>query len=306
VTTIHLFGASTPTGEAFRRQASWNQPPQQIKAYSRHDSALIHLDFRNPESFSFNSSDEDSIWVSFGPIWLLAGFFEYFDQKQPEILDKVKGVVACSSSSASTKQYAFNHYDKELVQKLKASEERIQAICQQRSIPSTIIRPTMIYGQVGAYQDSNISQLSKAMATYPFILFPNESGKRQPIHASQLAAIALKMAADTQTNALHTPKLLEVGGDETLSYFAILKRLQSSSNKEAEKRRCRLFTIPNQLFFFLAAPIALFSLKRYEAILRIGADLAGFTSAGSLLHQPPALFPVVDYPAGHGPTTLDA
>ena len=164
----------------------------------------------------------------------------------------------------------------------------------------------MIYGHVGAYQDSNISRLSKAIATYPFILFPKESGKRQPIHASQLAAIVLKIATDMQTNALSSSLLLEVGGDEELSYFIMLQRLQLSSNKESQKRRCKLFTIPNQLFFFLAAPIALFSLKRYEAILRIGADLAGFTSAGSLLHQPPALFPVVDYPAGHGPTTLDA
>ena len=104
---------------------------------------------------------------------------------------------------------------------------------------------------------------------------PKESGKRQPIHASQLAAIALKMAADIQTNPLDAPKLLEVGGDETLSYLTMLKRLQSSSSGEAVKRRCKLFTIPNQLFFFLAAPIALFSLKRYEAVLRIGADLAG-------------------------------
>ena len=163
----------------------------------------------------------------------------------------------------------------------------------------------MIYGHVGPYQDSNISRLSKAIATYPFILFPKESGKRQPIHASQLAAIALKMAADIQTNPLDAPKLLEVGGDETLSYFTMLKRLQSSSSGEAVKRRCRLFTIPNQLFFFFSAPIALFSLKRYEAVLRIGADLAGFTAAGSLLQQPPARFPVVDYP-GHGPDTLDA
>ena len=163
----------------------------------------------------------------------------------------------------------------------------------------------MVYGQVGRYQDSNISRLSKAIATYPFILFPKESGKRQPIHASQLAAIALKMAADIQTNPLDAPKLLEVGGDETLSYLTMLKRLQSSSSGEAVKRRCKLFTIPNQLFFFLTAPIALVSLKRYEAILRIGADLAGFTPAGSLLQQPHARFPVVDYP-GHEPETLDA
>ena len=162
----------------------------------------------------------------------------------------------------------------------------------------------MIYGHVGPYQDSNISRLSKALVTYPFILFPKKSGKRQPIHATQLAAIALKMASDIQTNPLEAPKLLEVGGDETLSYLTMLKRLQSSSSGEAVKRRCKLFTIPNQLFFFFAAPIALFSLKRYEAVLRIGADLSGFTPAGALLEQTPALFPVIN-PTGRGPENLD-
>ena len=305
MTIIHLFGASTATGEAFRQQASCSKHLQQIKAYSRNNPEMTPLDFRNPESFKLDSPEEDNIWVSFGPIWLLAGFLEYLDQKKPKVLHKIQGVIACSSSSASTKRYAFNAYDKELAQKLISSEEQIQAICQRNSIHSTIIRPTMIYGQVGRYQDSNISRLSKAIATYPFILFPKESGKRQPIHASQLAAIALEMATHIQANALAAPKLLEVGGDETLSYFAMLKRLQSAGSSEAVKRQCRLFTIPNQLFYFLAAPIALFSLKRYEAILRIGADLAGFTPAGSLLQQPAALFPVVDY-QGHGPNTLDA
>ena len=163
----------------------------------------------------------------------------------------------------------------------------------------------MIYGHVGPYQDSNISRLSKAIATYPFILFPKESGKRQPIHASQLAAIALKMAADIQTKASNTPKLLEVGGDEELSYFTMLKRLQPCSAEAPQKRRCRLLTIPNRLFFFLAAPIALFSLKRYEAILRMGADLAGFTPACSLLQQEPVLFPVADQPE-HEVENLDS
>ena len=304
MTVIHLFGASTPTGEAFRRQASCSKNLQPIKAYSRNNPELTPLDFRNPESFKLDSPEEDSIWISFGPIWLLAGFLEYLEQKKPKALYQIKGVIACSSSSASTKRYAFNAYDKELAQKLISSEERIQTLCQRNSVHSTIIRPTMIYGHVGPYQDSNISRLSKAIATYPFILFPRESGKRQPIHASQLAAIALKMAADIQTNPLDAPKLLEVGGDETLSYLTMLKRLQASNNGEALKRRCKLFTIPNQLFFFFAAPIALFSLKRYEAVLRIGADLSGFTPAGALLEQTPALFPVIN-PTGRRPENLD-
>ena len=96
MTVIHLFGASTPTGEAFRRQASCSKLPPQIKAYSRNNPELTPLDFRNPESFKLDSPEEDSIWVSFGPIWLLAGFLEYFEQKKPKTLQKIKAVIALS------------------------------------------------------------------------------------------------------------------------------------------------------------------------------------------------------------------
>ena len=180
MTVIHLFGASTPTGEAFRRQASCSKLPPQIKAYSRNNPELTPLDFRNPESFKLDSPEEDSIWVSFGPIWLLAGFLEYLEQKKPKALCKIKGVIACSSSSASTKRYAFNAYDKDLVQKLKSSEERIKTLCQRNSIHSTIIRPTMIYGNVGPYQDSNISRLSKAIATIHSFFSQKKAAKGSP------------------------------------------------------------------------------------------------------------------------------
>ena len=44
-------------------------------------------------------------------------------------------------------------------------------------------------------------------------------------------------------------------------------------------------SIPNRLFFALAAPLLLRSPKAFEAVLRISADLAGFTPSHSLLGQ---------------------
>ena len=102
---IHLFGASTPTGEAFRQQASCGKDPQQIKAYSRNNPELTPLDFRNPESFKLDSPEEDSIWVSFGPIWLLAGFLEYLEQKKPKALCKIKGAVSYTHLTLPTTPY---------------------------------------------------------------------------------------------------------------------------------------------------------------------------------------------------------
>jgi hypothetical protein len=48
------------------------------------------------------------------------------------------------------------------------------------------------------------------------------------------------------------------------------------------------------LFFLLSAPLLLHSPKAFEAVLRMAADLAGFTTAHQLLEQPPAPFPVLD------------
>ena len=58
-------------------------------------------------------------------------------------------------------------------------------------------------------------------------------------------------------------------------------------------RHCRICEIPNRLFFLLAAPLLLRSPKAFEAVLRIGADLAGFTRSHQLLDQPPQPFPVL-------------
>ena len=58
-------------------------------------------------------------------------------------------------------------------------------------------------------------------------------------------------------------------------------------------RNCRILEIPNRLVFLLAAPLLLRSPKAYEAVLRIGADLAGFTPSHQLLDQPPQPFPVL-------------
>jgi hypothetical protein len=54
-----------------------------------------------------------------------------------------------------------------------------------------------------------------------------------------------------------------------------------------------LLPIPNRVFFNLAAPKLLHSPKAFEAVLRMGANLAGFTPAHQLLGTDPQPFPVL-------------
>jgi hypothetical protein len=59
-----------------------------------------------------------------------------------------------------------------------------------------------------------------------------------------------------------------------------------------------LLPVPSRLFPILASPLLVFSPKTFEAVQRIGADLAGFTPAHAILNEPPRRFPVAPLSLG--------
>jgi hypothetical protein len=315
--SLHLFGAATPTGEAVRLLAAGNEPRWPLYCYTRsqagHDQAVDDkpgqcraaglggrhpADFRDPAAFQpAGDPAQPAIWLSFGPIWLLAPFLERLASEHPERLRGLRGVIACSSSSARTKRYAANSFDRQLVARLIGAEELLLSTCRRLAVPCRILQPTLIYGQVGPCSDRNLSRLLQLLRRLPLLPLPEHTGLRQPIHARQLAAVALQLArqlADSgaEASALALPERLAIGGDVELSYRAMLEALQQSQPPGDPARRCRLLPIPNRLFILLAAPLVLRSPKAFEAVLRMGADLAGFTPAHQLLAQPAQPFPL--------------
>ena len=103
-------------------------------------------------------------------------------------------MIACSSSSSITKRFASNSFDRQLADKLIKAEDQIISACSTLSIKATILRPTLIYGRVGEYTDQNLSRLLCQMRRFPILPLPAQSGLRQPIHASQLAAVTFYLA----------------------------------------------------------------------------------------------------------------
>ena len=73
----------------------------------------------------------------------------------------------------------------------------------------------------------------------------------------------------------------------------MISALQQAQPVDDLARRCRLLPIPNRLFFSLAAPLLLRSPKAFEAVLRMGSNLSGFTPAHQLLGREPQPFPVL-------------
>ena len=292
---LHLFGAATPTGEAFIQQFAKTGRPWPLHAYSRR-SAATPADFTNPAAFRpAGYPTAPSLWITFGPIWLLAPFLEQLALEHPERLAVLRGLIACSSSSAITKRFAANRFDRELVTRLSGAEDQLLSTCRRLQVPCHILQPTLIYGQAGPYSDRNLSKLLQLLRRLPCLPLPVETGLRQPIHASQLAAVALHIAERLRVSGCDPslPERITLGGDTTLTYTAMIRALQQAQSVGDPARRCRLLPIPNRLFFSLAAPLLLRSPKAFEAVLRMGANLSGFTPAHQLLGRDPQPFPVL-------------
>lgn len=296
---LHLFGANTACGEALRQILPTVQPAWTLVRYSRHpeaDRGTHHADFRDARGFQpAGTPGAPSFWISFGPIWLFVPFLEHLALHDPARLQGIRAVVACASSSVRTKRYAANRDDQQLVARLNEAESRLLMLCRDLGVACCILQPTLIYGRVGLFQDRNLSRLLAWMRRLPLLPVPASSGLRQPIHARQLAAVALRIAerfADPDSGST-VPERLPLGGDQQLSYQQMLAALQAAQPPSDPARRCRLLPIPNRLFWLMSAPLLLRSPRTFEAILRMGADLAGMPPSHQLLDRPAEPFPLI-------------
>lgn len=301
--TIHpimLFGATTATGAACLELAA-GRPV--VVAGRRSPPGwpgdrFLPIDLSGTSLPSPEALPQDALLLSFAPIWLLAPFLAALHDSLARLGRRLPlaAVVACSSSSVITKRFAANREDRRLVERLLRAEDSLEATCEKDGIPCRILRPTLIYGQAGNLADQNLSRLLQMMRRLPLLPLPAETGQRQPIHGRQLAAAALHLADGAAGNPAAMASLrIALGGDETLSYTTLLQRLQQAARqRDPQDRagRCRLLSLPPGLFHLLAAPLLPISAKGFEAVLRMEANLAGFTPVHSLLGTEPEPFPV--------------
>jgi nucleoside-diphosphate-sugar epimerase len=93
-----------------------------------------------------------------------------------------------------TKRFASSFFDRELAARLERAENLLLLTCRGLDISCRILRQSIIYGQNVCYSDRNFSRLLLILRRVPLLPFPSGSGISQPIHASQLAAAALRLA----------------------------------------------------------------------------------------------------------------
>lgn len=128
-------------------------------------------------------------------------------------------LVALSSTSRFSKLHSSLASERATALALSAAEEAVHAWAEKAGIDCIILRPTLIYGRG---RDQNLSTIVRFAARTRCVLLPlGSGGRRQPIHADDVAAACLR-ALDAD---LGGRQAYDLPGGETLSYAAMLTRL---------------------------------------------------------------------------------
>ena len=288
---IYLFGKSSLSGEAFFEYFKSNNNKDKIYPFSRDSKSIYKLDLKKPSTFNLINNSEFLI-ISFAPIWDLSYFLNYLFEKEKNKLQNLKGIIACSSTSAVTKRFESNDFDKNLSLNLIRSEEKLIEIAKELKISCQIIRPTLIYGSIKGLKDKNISKILLIMRTLKLIVLPSNTGFRQPIHILQLAEVIYFLMIKS-FNYKKKPKIksINVGGDEILDFGKMLETLKESLKNNDKAKRCLILKVPNRLFFILISPILIISPKYFAALSRICSNLSGFNKACLITKTDPKTFP---------------
>lgn len=193
-------------------------------------------------------------------LWLLPGWLEKFHARG------VRRVIAFSSTSRFTKQASASAYELEVVNKLIAAEEHVATECERLGMAWTIFRPTLIYGGTGG--DRNVADIARLIRRFDFFpLFGTASGRRQPVHARDLA-LACVQSLD---NPASYNKAYNLSGGETLTYRDMVKRVF-----ETLGRQPRFIRIPMPVFRLAVTLACLhprFAHLTPDMALRMQADL---------------------------------
>ena len=283
---IRIFGITTPLGDYFYKKILKNLY-ENIICYSRSDKQYIFLDLRNIKHPTLKKEcKHEEIWIFLCPIWEVVNFLNNLINQDNYKKFQIKGIICCSSTSVITKKYSWHNYDKKLISTISSSEQSLIKICSNSKTCISIIRPTLIYGNSGLYKDKNINRILKICQKLPFIILPKETGKRQPIHISQLSLIInkeLKLMKDTKDKIQQS--IINIGGDEILSFEMILKSLLIKKNIKKS-----ILTINSDFFFLILSPLLILNSRLYSEILRIKSDLSGFQKSKDYLKISPKKF----------------
>jgi nucleoside-diphosphate-sugar epimerase len=218
------------TGTAFT-QISRNPAPLD-RSWLRADLTDADLAARLPAT---------ALVYSLSPIWLL-----------PDALPALKAagmkrLVAFSSTSVFTKAASSEPSERAVAARLAEAEAAAAAFCAANGVAWTILRPTLIYDEG---HDGNVSRLAALIRRFGLLPVSGKGeGRRQPVHAQDLARGAIAAAASKAAR----DRAYDLPGGETLTYREMAGRVFDALGKPR-----RVVALPPPLWklaFALARPL---------------------------------------------------
>lgn len=190
----------------------------------------------------------------------------------PDFLAKGGRRVICfGTTSRYSKSVSGDPKEQAFAAGQVAAEAMVTELCEAASAAWTLFRPTLIYG---AGMDRNVTLIARIIRRFGlFPLFGAASGRRQPVHADDLAAACVAVLAEPKAfNAAY-----DLGGGETLTYRQMVERIFA-----AEGRAPRFVAVP--LAAFRAAMWCVSRIPRFkdfnaEMARRMNEDLVFDSSA---------------------------
>ena len=283
---IHLLGYNTTAGSFFHRLAS--ELGLNIISYSRNKDIVDNKKFFNIKKFNQKNLNKETTIISFLPIWYLKVFLESFNRKTKKSI-LIKKMIVCSSTSILTKKFSPSENDKKLVEKLESSENYIRKFCEENDIFLKIVRPTIIYGNFNNLMDKNYSIIIKLMTKLWLFPFPIKSGLRQPIHCKELANVFIYLLLNKKNDCKN--ETIEIGGDEILTYFDLIKKIQVSLPSKHPAKKCLIVEFPDIFFNILFIFLFVFSPKYLAILQRLKSNLSGFKKVSELTKSSKNKFP---------------
>jgi nucleoside-diphosphate-sugar epimerase len=145
--------------------------------------------------------------------------------------------VVFSTSSVFSKLESHDRKEKRHMQRIVMDEARLSSLCEGRGIALSLFRPTLIYG---CGIDGNVSWLARWIRKFGMIPVAGQAaGLRQPVHAEDLAKVAVTALSSESPLALDVP----LCGGSTLSFREMIERIF-----HALGRPVRIVSLPRGLF----------------------------------------------------------
>ncbi len=153
------------------------------------------------------------IAIHCAPLWKLPAIMSLLAASE------VRKIVAISSTSVFTKALSANRNEQRVVSSLINAEQELSSSSLRHKISWTILRPTLIYG---AGLDNNVTLLARLIKSFSLmVIYPPGLGRRQPVHAEDVALAALRAASSEVASGMS----YNISGGEILTYRAMIERI---------------------------------------------------------------------------------